>query len=1007
MFSNPPKFLKTFLTAALCLVYLTSALASPIPAAAATPEVSLNLNFSAQGNYTRSLNVWDENMVGAVIDGAAYADGRYISAWLPLPGRSIPAGSPEAANSLHVIRLTATGSLDNSFGQAGETNINLPSLFPALAGATLAPYIYVRPLADGSSVISVGLWQGSPLMSAAIIRLTAAGSVDTTFGNQGLLLIQMSAMDATSIGNIILQPDAKIIVTGMTEKFAYPSNPEKCFVARFNSDGTPDTAFGQNGIFFTPEVTAYTTNNNCVFSTLMPNGSTLLFTQDTLAGNRLNGIIKVTSDGQPDVSFGSGGSVSLPISSSDQFYLKDAVMQGDKLLLLVQAIGTSPTSTIARFDATGNLDTNFAASGPYTETADIRKIRILQDGAIALSGVTAQHQAVRYLDRDGKTDKSSLWFYNPLSLERSEYAVQALTEAGKGKVMSLAVDGYQNNKIIISSYTVPYVALTWQNPLNHYDVTGDGKIDPRDVRVVIDQINSDGGGRLGTPPSPPAKYNFVDVNGDNILSPLDVLIIINYLNNLTRAASAEGEGAGVYEYFAGLLPAGSVIDYYSIKSTSCPSGAGTWNCSKLTASNPELGTATYIVGNYANGTASLLEAPLYDWEISGSADAKGYWTRSADLGAMVVKLAGTEVAGTYHFKDSESPATKRAVEWTSKGASQIRITVETTSGLRTLIYSAAETNALGQGDSIYIGLGSSFGSGNWNSFSRDIQQDLKLAQPNAIATKILSFTSGSASEIQGLQLTDKILAPSTVVYDADYADALSKIAVSKIIPEQLGQIFVQEGFSSVLSSELIPVNTQGTAYKLDGLFKSLGKNASELSYGLAFYDAQGRLIDSTKVLRRGNALTVKSASSTSIKTAQKPMGWQAAKSAGALKSIAFYFDGNTDKAPDYVLVRYTREKNLTKQGAYKALNRREISLNSKLPASVLKSIIKGKTKVMTHYSGSDYAYYAASGAVVPSSWTRFESSNISGEAFGESLSQFRMGTKFVRLVLLLNSRIWK
>ena len=68
------------------------------------------------------------------------------------------------------------------------------------------------------------------------------------------------------------------------------------------------------------------------------------------------------------------------------------------------------------------------------------------------------------------------------------------------------------------------------NPSNPLDVTGDGMVDPLDVLVIINAINSIG---VGPVPSPPQFLGHLDTNGNGLVDPLDVLIVINFINART------------------------------------------------------------------------------------------------------------------------------------------------------------------------------------------------------------------------------------------------------------------------------------------------------------------------------------------------------------------------------------------------------------------------------------------------------------------------------------------
>ena len=65
------------------------------------------------------------------------------------------------------------------------------------------------------------------------------------------------------------------------------------------------------------------------------------------------------------------------------------------------------------------------------------------------------------------------------------------------------------------------------NPTNALDVTGNGQVEPLDVLVIINAINSIG---VGPIPALPVFLGHLDTNANGMVDPLDVLIVINFLN---------------------------------------------------------------------------------------------------------------------------------------------------------------------------------------------------------------------------------------------------------------------------------------------------------------------------------------------------------------------------------------------------------------------------------------------------------------------------------------------
>jgi hypothetical protein len=87
-------------------------------------------------------------------------------------------------------------------------------------------------------------------------------------------------------------------------------------------------------------------------------------------------------------------------------------------------------------------------------------------------------------------------------------------------------------------------AMVSQKPFTNesiaVDVDGNGIVAPRDALLVINRLNSGGGGTIA-PPTGTSISEYIDVDGNLIVAPLDALRVINVLNQ--RTGGGEGEAA--------------------------------------------------------------------------------------------------------------------------------------------------------------------------------------------------------------------------------------------------------------------------------------------------------------------------------------------------------------------------------------------------------------------------------------------------------------------------------
>lgn len=126
-------------------------------------------------------------------------------------------------------RINEDGTTDTTFkgGYPFASAFGVYTLFsPVNEGSSEG--VVIQP--DGR-VIVVGSGPGSKV---ALIRYTAGGALDTSFGNGGISLTVAGKAEKA-----VLQPNGNIVIVA--------SGPSGMFLARFLSDGTLDSTFGTGG----------------------------------------------------------------------------------------------------------------------------------------------------------------------------------------------------------------------------------------------------------------------------------------------------------------------------------------------------------------------------------------------------------------------------------------------------------------------------------------------------------------------------------------------------------------------------------------------------------------------------------------------------------------------------------------------------------------------------------------------------------------------------------------
>lgn len=133
-----------------------------------------------------------------------------------------------------MIRYNENGSIDTTFG-----NNSVVEFFRDVIQFVGA---YINKQADGKYVVA-SLTSDGTGNAFTLVRFNSDGSVDTSFGTDGLTTHKVNG-GSSGIGRFVIQSDGKYLLTGTTP---YGINDLMTLV-RFNSDGSVDQGFAVNGV---------------------------------------------------------------------------------------------------------------------------------------------------------------------------------------------------------------------------------------------------------------------------------------------------------------------------------------------------------------------------------------------------------------------------------------------------------------------------------------------------------------------------------------------------------------------------------------------------------------------------------------------------------------------------------------------------------------------------------------------------------------------------------------
>lgn len=229
----------------------------------------------------------------------------------------------------------------------------------------------------------------------SIVRLNADGSLDTTFGGDGIDIVPAARAPEARGEKTVVQADGKILIAvGLADSVQ---------LERYNSDGTPDTTFGTNGV--TSIDIAYDFRDADLKA--LPDG-TFYF---SVRGPETTSVFKLNNDGSPMGSFGDNGVLVVDGENDPSYHSGIAAVQADGSVVTGYWNGFG--FQLQRFTPDGELDTTFGTNGrvsfnPALGLEGVAHIVVQDDGKIIVMDQTGGYTlaSVFRLNADGSFDTS-------------------------------------------------------------------------------------------------------------------------------------------------------------------------------------------------------------------------------------------------------------------------------------------------------------------------------------------------------------------------------------------------------------------------------------------------------------------------------------------------------------------------------------------------------------------------------------------------------------------------
>ena len=525
---------------------------------------------------------------------------------------------------------------------------------------------------DGKIVVA-GYSLNGPHNDLVVLRYDADGSLDTSFSGDGKVLVDIDSKNDFGY-SVAVQSDGKIVVAGATATDSLGVLFDMAAV-RLTTAGELDAGFGSGGV----KTVGFGAGSEYAMSVALSSDGKIV-----LAGYGSNGsdfdvaVARLTSTGELDTSFSGDGKVLVPVGSGADYGNAVALAADGDVVVAGSSVGSTEDIAVVRLTSTGVLDTAFSGDGITTVAVGsgddlARAVAIAADGDLIVAG-TADVTA------GSTTEDIAVVRLTPAGMLDTAFSGDGMTTVavGSGDDEGRGLVVLDDGRIVVvgeshdgSSDDVAVVRLTSTGALDT-GFSGDGK-----ATIAVGSASD-----IGHAVALTADWRLV-VAGSSTGTDDDVLVVsvdaTAQPGTPTGLAATAGNGQVALSWTAPTVTGGSAITGYAVDSS--VDGGSTW--SAVTASTGSTITSHTVTGLTA-GVAVTFRVSAVNvvgtGGPSGSASATPFGLPGAPTGLSAVAGAWqVAVSWTAPGDDGGSAITGYRIERSIDGATWSDLVADTAS----------------------------------------------------------------------------------------------------------------------------------------------------------------------------------------------------------------------------------------------------------------------------------------------------------------------------------------